>query len=109
MADPKNSGKPNIDSSVVIRGLDATTFSEMETFVKDLEERPIERLFKDLPQFAELSATKFQLVSYVLSGKYRQASTEEKSQMKGLTEKHLAATPKGEAHDRIEQILARLR
>lgn len=109
MTDSKNSGKPNIDSSVVIKGLDATTFNEMETFVKDLEERPIERLFRDLPQFAELSATKFQLVSYVLSGKYRQASSDEKTQMKALVEAHLGAAAKGETHDRIEQILARLK
>lgn len=108
MADPKNSGKTNIDSSVVIRGLGASTFSEMETFVQDLEERPIERLFRDLPQFAELSATKFQLVSYLLAGKYRQASSDEKAKMKSLTEMHLAAAPEGEARERIEQILSRL-
>ena len=31
------------DSSVVLRGIDARTFSEMESFVKDLEARPVER------------------------------------------------------------------
>ena len=56
-------------SSVVLRGIDARTFSEMESFVKDLEGRPIERLLRDLGQLAELSATKVALVSYVMSGK----------------------------------------
>ena len=44
-------------SSVVIRGIDARTFSEMESFVKDLEARPIERLLKDLSQLADLPMT----------------------------------------------------
>ena len=45
-------------SSVVIKGIDARTFTEMEGFVKDLEARPVERLLRDLPELAGLSATK---------------------------------------------------
>ena len=60
-------------SSVVIRGIDARTFSEMESFVKDLEARPVERLLRDLPQLADLPMTKVSLVSYVMYTKFRAA------------------------------------
>jgi hypothetical protein len=56
-------------SSVVMKAIDATTFTEMERFVKDLESRPIERLLKDLPDLADLPATKVSLVSYVIAAK----------------------------------------
>ena len=54
-------------SSVVIRGIDARTFTEMESFVKDLEARPVERLLRDLPELADLPLTKVSLVSYVIA------------------------------------------
>jgi hypothetical protein len=49
---------PPSSSSVVMKAIDATTFTEMEAFVKDLEGRPIERLLKDLSHLATLPATK---------------------------------------------------
>lgn len=97
------------DSSVVIRGIDARTFSEMESFVKDLEGRPIDRLLRDLPALADLSQTKVSLVSYVLHSRYRAGDAEEKTRIR----EHVAATfealPAGEARERVGQILDRLR
>ena len=96
-------------SSVVIRGIDARTFSEMESFVKDLEARPIERLLKDLSQLADLPMTKVSLVSYVITGKYRAAEPAERIRMR----EHIAITyeslPAGETKERVGQILERLR
>jgi hypothetical protein len=98
----------DLASSVVMRGVDARTFSEMESFVKDLELRPTERLLRDLAQLAELSATKVSLVSYVIAGKYRTAD----AQQKELIRKSLTATveslPDGETRWRVMAMLERI-
>ena len=96
-------------SSVVIRGIDARTFSEMESFVKDLEARPIERLLRDLPQLAELPQTKVSLVSYVMYTKYRAAEPAEKQRMRESVSITFEALHDGEAKERVGQILDRLR
>jgi hypothetical protein len=96
-------------SSVVIRGLDAQTFSEMESFVKDLETRTTERLLRDLPQLAELSATKMSLVSYVIAGKYRAADAEQKKVIRDGIAATVAALPEGETRERVAAILDRTR
>jgi hypothetical protein len=96
-------------SSVVIRGIDARTFSEMESFVKDLEARPIERLLKDLAQLADLPMTKVSLVSYVMYTRYRAAEPAERIRIRehiAITHDSLAA---GETKERVGQILERLR
>lgn len=95
-------------SSVVIRGIDARTFSEMESFVKDLEARPTERLLRDLAELADLPMTKVSLVSYVMYTKFRAADAEEKSSIR----ESVAATfesVSGETKERVGQILDRLR
>ena len=96
-------------SSVVIRGIDARTFSEMESFVKDLEARPVERLLRDLPQLADLPQTKVSLVSYVMYTKYRAAEPAERARMRESVAITFEALGEGEAKDRVGQILDRLR
>jgi hypothetical protein len=96
-------------SSVVIRGIDAQTFSEMESFVKDLESRTTERLLRDLPQLAELSATKMSLVSYVMAGKYRASDAPQKKAIRDGVAATVAALPDDERRDRVAAILDRLR
>ena len=95
--------------SVVIRGIDARTFSEMESFVKDLEARPIERLLRDLSKLAELSTTKVSLVSYVMASKYRAAEPSERRKMRESVALTVAALPAGETKERVAQILDRMR
>ncbi|HEX2061655.1 MAG TPA: hypothetical protein VHK90_13020 [Thermoanaerobaculia bacterium] len=95
-------------SSVVIRGIDARTFSEMESFVKDLEARPTERLLRDLGELADLPLTKVSLVSYVMYTKFRAADAEEKSRIRESVAATFEATS-GEVKERVGQILDRLR
>ena len=97
------------DSSVVIRGIDARTFTEMESFVKDLEGRPIELLLLDLPHLVELPQTKVSLVSYVFFSRYRGAEAAEKVRMRESVAITFEALPPGEPRDRVGQILDRLR
>lgn len=95
-------------SSVVIRGIDARTFSEMESFVKDLETRPTERLLRDLGELAELPMTKVSLVSYVIFTKFRGAEADEKARIRESVAASFEAA-EGETKERIGQILDRLR
>ena len=95
-------------SSVVVRGVDARTFSEMESFVKDLEARPTERLLRDLAQLAELSATKVSLVSYVIAGKYRTADAPQKKVMRDSVAATVESLPDGETRWRVAAILDRI-
>ena len=96
-------------SSVVLRGIDARTFTEMESFVKDLEARPVERLLRDLPELAALPETKVSLVSYVISTKYRAAEPAEKQRMRESIAATVEQLAPGEVQERIGQILRRLR
>ena len=97
------------DSSVVIRGIDARTFSEMESFVKDLEGRPVERLLKDLAELVKLPQTKVSLVSYVMHSKYRACEPGEKLRIRERVAITFEALPPGEVRDRVGQILDRMR
>lgn len=99
----------NMASSVVLRGIDARTFSEMESFVKDLEGRPTERLLRDLGQLAELSATKVSLVSYVMSSKFRASDAEQRNLMRESVASMVERLPEGEARERVAAILERMR
>ena len=96
-------------SSVVMKAIDATTFTEMEGFVKDLEGRPIERLLKDLPDLADLPATKVSLVSYVITAKYRQADPPTRTMIKESIQATLSRMDIDERRDRVAQMFERLR
>ena len=96
-------------SSVVLRGIDARTFTEMESFVKDLEARPVERLLRDLPELADLPETKVSLVSYVISAKFRASEPGERRRMREVVAITYEALAPGQVKDRVGQILDRLR
>jgi hypothetical protein len=96
-------------SSVVLRGIDARTFTEMESFVKDLETRPVERLLRDLPELCDLPDTKVSLVSYVISAKYRASEASEKKRMRESVAVTFESLAPGGVRDRVGQILDRLR
>jgi hypothetical protein len=96
-------------SSVVLRGIDARTFTEMESFVKDLETRPIERLLRDLGELCDLPSTKVSLVSYVIHGKYRALDAAEKQRMRESVATTFERLTDGEVKERVGQILDRLR
>ena len=96
-------------SSVVLRGIDARTFTEMESFVKDLEARPVERLLRDLPELADLPDTKVSLVSYVISSKYRGSEPAETQKMRESVAATFEQLGPGQVRDRVGQILDRLR
>lgn len=96
-------------SSIVMKAIDAKTFTELQTFVKDLESRPTERLLRDLPDLVSLSEAKAEIISYVIATKFRHAGPDERV----IIRKSVSATserlPPGEERTRVFDILDRLR
>ena len=64
-------GPDDSGSTLVQTGKAALTFSEMATFVHDIEARPLARLLSDLDGLLALPDAKYQLVVMVLRKKLR--------------------------------------
>ena len=96
-------------SSIVMKAIDAKTFSELEAFVKDLEARPIERLFRDLPELVALSESKASIISYVLATKFRHADDDGRRSIRESVSETFDRMPAGEERDRVRHVLDRIR
>ena len=104
--DPK---EPVTTSSIVMKAIDATTFTELQEFTKDLEQRPIERLLHDIADLVRPSSSKAQIVGYVLSTKYRRADANERRRIVDHLKAIVNVLPAGEQRDRVKVVLDRVR
>ena len=95
-------------SSVVMRAIDAKTFSELESFVKDLDGRPTERLLHDLPELVTLSEAKVAIISNVITTKFRHADAEGQRTIRESVSATFEKLPPGEGRTRVFGILKRL-
>lgn len=100
---------PVSTSSIVMKAIDATTFTELQEFTKDLERRPIDRLLHDIADLVRPSDSKAQIVGYVLSTKYRHADPNERRRMVDHLKATVNVLPAGEQRDRVKVVLDRLR
>lgn len=64
----------DFDSTLIRRGRQAASFSDMVEFAKNVHERPLSKLFEELPQIARLSDTKFHLATNILRNRFRSQS-----------------------------------
>jgi len=96
-------------SSIVMKAIDAKTFTELQSFVKDLESRPTERLLRDLPDLVGLSEAKAEIITYVVATKYRHANADERVIIRESVQATSDRLPHGEERSRILDILDRLR
>jgi hypothetical protein len=96
-------------SSIVMKAIDAKTFTELQAFVKDLESRPTERLLRDLPDLVKLSDAKAEIITYVISTKYRHASTDERQTIRASVQATSDRLPHGPERSRVQDILERIR
>jgi hypothetical protein len=96
-------------SSIVMKAIDAKTFTELQAFVKDLESRPMERLLRDLPELVKLSDAKAEIITYVISTKYRRAPTDERLKIRESVQATSDRLPHGEERSRVQDILERIR
>jgi len=96
-------------SSIVMKAIDAKTFTELQAFVKDLESRPTDRLLRDLPDLVKLSDAKAEIITYVIATKYRHAQPEERQTIRQSVQATSDRLPHGEERSRVQDILDRLR
>lgn len=101
--------EPLPTSSIVMRAIDATTFSELQAFTKDLEGRSTERLLRDIAELVKPSESKAEIVSYVIATKYRHAGEVERRSILARLDTSLKALQPGEQRDRVHAVVERLR
>jgi hypothetical protein len=105
----ENEGKqPVPTSSIVMRAIDATTFSELQAFTQDLEGRPVERLLRDVAELVQPSESKAHIVGYVIATKFRRADAVERRTILDSLEATRKSLPPGEQHDRVSAVIKRL-
>jgi hypothetical protein len=76
------SAAADFDTTLIRSGMHATTISELSHFVAAIELRPLDRLLEELPGFAKLSNSKFDLARAVLSRRVRALAPVERAQMR---------------------------
>jgi len=96
-------------SSIVMKAIDAKTFTELQAFVKDLESRPTERLLRDLPDLVKLSDAKAEIITYVIATKYRHAASDERLTIRESVQATSDRLPHGQERSRVQDILERIR
>ena len=106
---PKDPRDRPPQSSIVARAIDASTFTELQAFVADLESRPVERILRDVADLVTPSESKAQIVSYVIGTKFRYGTAGEKTTIMESLEKTIAGMPEGENRQRVEAIVERIR
>ncbi len=92
-----------------MKAIDAKTFTELQSFVKDLESRPTERLLHDLPDLVGLSEAKAEIITYVVTTKFRHAGADERQTIRESVAETSKRMPYGEERMRVLYILDRLR
>ena len=95
-------------SSIVMKAIDAKTFTELESFVRELESRPTERLLRDLPELVRLSEAKAAMIAGILATKYRHTDDEGRRTIRESVSTTLEQLPPGEERNRVFAILKRL-
>ena len=96
-------------SSIVMKAIDASTFTELQAFVKDLEGRPTERVLRDVADLVKPTESKAQIVSYVIATKFRRADPDERRQILASLDTTIRQLQAGEQRDRVSSIVQRLR
>lgn len=93
----------DFDSTLIRRGLQATTISEMTRFVETMDGRPLDKLLQDLPGFALFSETKFSLARAVLRRRMRALDDVDREQLRVLATE-VAGAAKDDVAQRITSI-----
>jgi hypothetical protein len=92
------------DTTIVRSGKEAFRFAEMSRFVRQLQERPLQKLVDDLEGLMALSEAKYALVSLALSRRMRD-SADEKAAIRAKLE-YLRAAGDAQTRSRCEALLA---
>jgi hypothetical protein len=94
------------DSTLVRRGRDAVTFTEMAAFVRTLEDRPIPTLLGELPEIARLSEPKFTLAMKILRKRFENEHVSDQQQLRVCADEVASRVPELPIALRIRRIFA---
>jgi hypothetical protein len=76
------SATADLDSTLIRRGTEATTISELSAFVATIEKRPLDRLLDELPSLALMTNSKFDLARAVLRRRARDLAPIDREQLR---------------------------
>ncbi len=95
----------DLDSTLIRRGVQAATFTDMAEFVETLEKRPLDKLLTELPALASLSEMKFSLARQVIRRRARGLTEVDREQLRALAFE-LAEQTNAEVGERIRGMFA---
>jgi hypothetical protein len=93
------------DSTLIRRGVNAATFSDMADFVDTIQNRPLDKLLSELPALAELSTTKFSLARQALRRRAKSLGRTDYEQLR-LLAFEVADDAGAEVGDRIRSLFS---
>ncbi|HEX2834794.1 MAG TPA: hypothetical protein VHW00_17405 [Thermoanaerobaculia bacterium] len=95
----------DLDSTLIRRGVNAATFTDMAEFVETIERRPLDKLLHELPALATLSEMKFSLARQVIRRRARALTEIDREQLRVLA-CELADQTNAQVGERIRGIFA---
>jgi hypothetical protein len=90
----------DFDSTLVRRGVRATTISDMQVFVDAIQTRPLDKLIADLPGLAQLSDMKLILARQVIRRRLRDLPEVEREELRKFANR-IAETASARIGERI--------
>lgn len=93
----------DLDSTLIRRGVNASTLEEMAEFAETVEHRPVEKLLRELPGIAALSDVKFHVAREVIRRRTRFLGNRQREQLRQLAEE-IAETAPDPIADRIRDL-----
>jgi hypothetical protein len=93
----------DLDSTLIRRGVNAATISDMADFVDTIQHRPIDKLLGELPGLATLSQTKFSLARQVIRRRAKSLDRPEYEQLRVMAYEVADQTP-AEVGERIRSL-----
>lgn len=95
-----------LDTTLVLKGAQATTFRDMEDFADNVETRPLDKILGDLNGLVRLPDTKFELARLVLRRRLRELPDVEREQLRLFAEE-VASNADTEAAERIRSVFVK--
>ncbi len=92
------------DSTLIRRGRNSVTLTEIIAFAKMLENRPLTLLLDELPELAQLSETKFSLAIATLRRRFRGETVADQLQLRETANEIASGIPDPVAAARIREI-----
>jgi hypothetical protein len=94
----------DLDSTLVRRGRQATSFADMVAFAQSVHDRPFDKLLEELPLLARLSDTKFNLATRVLRRRFMTESAVNQTRLRTMGNEVAASVSSAWVAGRIRSI-----